>query len=96
MMNNKQISILAVECSSKICSVSIGIDGRTIAEYNILRDNSHDKELAELTKKIVADCGLSFDEISAIAISAGPGSLQVLELARALPKDFALTALPSL
>ena len=97
-----KISILAIETSSKLCSVALGIDGILISEYTVYKENSQDKELAELSRKIVFDNGLSFADLSAIAISAGPGSFTGLRIGAGFAKGLCfdgktkLIAIPTL
>lgn len=78
--------ILSIETSSPVCSVAISENDAILAEYSIMKNNAHDKLLAELTKRILNDLELSFDKIDAVAVSAGPGSFTGLRIGAALAK----------
>lgn len=78
--------ILSIETSGNTCGVAISCDNILIAEYNVFKPNSHDKVLAELIKRIVKDCDISFDQLKAIALSSGPGSFTGLRIGTAIAK----------
>ena len=82
------INIAAIESSGSNCSAALMINGELFSEYNIFEKNLHDKFLAEFTKRIISDAGLSPDDISAIAVSSGPGSFTGLRISGAVAKGF--------
>ena len=73
--------ILNIETSSKNCSVSISENGKTIGlkeqDYD---EYSHSKSLHIFINKIFKETNLSAQELSAVAISEGPGSYTGLRI----------------
>lgn len=86
-MKNKEI-ILGIESSGSNCSAALSIDGVLFSEYNIFEKNLHDKYLAEFVKRLINDAGLNAEDISAIAVSSGPGSFTGLRISGAIAKGF--------
>lgn len=67
--------ILAIETATKLCSVAIGKDGVCLA---IREDQSerlaHAEKLNVFAAEVLAEAGLSFDQVDAFAVGIGPGS----------------------
>lgn len=77
----KDIYILNVETSTKNCSVSIGKNGKTIALHELCEANfSHAEKLPEFINKAIADAKITFKDLSAVAVSKGPGSYTGLRI----------------
>lgn len=73
--------ILNIETSTKNCSVSIARDGKTlflkeIAEQNFL----HSEKLHLFIDQILKEAKISYKELSAVALSEGPGSYTGLRI----------------
>jgi tRNA threonylcarbamoyladenosine biosynthesis protein TsaB len=66
--------ILSIESSGATCGVVLAEGANFLAEYSLFGNNLHDKLLAELCRRVLDDCGKSFDQLDAVAVSAGPGS----------------------
>lgn len=75
-----QISILQIETSSNVCSVALAQKGVCIDEYNIVEPNMHATKLTLLIESILKRNGLLFSDLSAIAVSMGPGSYTGLRI----------------
>ena len=73
--------ILNIETSSKNCSVSISKNGKTIGlkEQNY-DEYSHSKSLHVFINEIFKETNLSPQQLSAVAISEGPGSYTGLRI----------------
>ena len=73
--------ILNIETSSKNCSVSISENGKTIGlkEQNY-DEYSHSKSLHVFINEIFKETNLSPEQLSAVAISDGPGSYTGLRI----------------
>ena len=66
--------ILLIETSTDICSVAIS-SGETLLKYNSEKGNkAHAKSIAPMVDCFMKDLGLSINDLSAIAVSEGPGS----------------------
>jgi tRNA threonylcarbamoyladenosine biosynthesis protein TsaB len=73
--------ILNIETATKNCSVSISKDGNLIALKEICEANfSHAEKLHNFIKDILKESNLTFEDLSAIAISKGPGSYTGLRI----------------
>jgi tRNA threonylcarbamoyladenosine biosynthesis protein TsaB len=94
--------ILSIESSDNTCGVALSQRGNIIGEVNYYGKNLHDRLLAGMCKNLLTDFNLQFDNISAIAVSAGPGSFTGLRISAALAKgicfggDIKLIAVPNL
>ena len=73
--------ILNIETSTKNCSVSLAKNGETIA-LKELNDGgySHAEKLHEFIKEVIDTANLSLSNLSAIAVSKGPGSYTGLRI----------------
>ncbi len=100
-MNNK-INILALESAGANCSVALFVNGVLFSDYNIYEKNMHDKYLAEFTRRIISDAGLRINDLSAVAVSEGPGSFTGLRISGSIAKgltfndDIKLISVPTL
>ncbi len=84
----KEGLILSIESSSKICSIAISNNSDLLVEYTISMPNSHDQFLAEFVRRAFQDLQMDTNELSAIAISSGPGSFTGLRIGAAFAKGF--------
>ncbi len=81
--------ILSIETATKICSIALGRDGKTIDFTDILEDEySHSEKLNISILSLLKKNNLSFDEIDAVAISSGPGSYTGLRIGTSSAKGF--------
>jgi tRNA threonylcarbamoyladenosine biosynthesis protein TsaB len=78
--------ILSIETTGQTCGVALSKGEILLSEYTIFVNNLHDKLLAELTFRIINDLQYSFDNLDAIAVSAGPGSFTGLRIGVAFAK----------
>jgi tRNA threonylcarbamoyladenosine biosynthesis protein TsaB len=66
--------ILLIETSTELCSVAIS-KGDSILKYRSeIGNKAHAKSLAPIVESLLNDLGISIKDLSAIAISEGPGS----------------------
>jgi tRNA threonylcarbamoyladenosine biosynthesis protein TsaB len=78
--------ILAIESSGTTCGVCLGIDGKLVGEYSIFGRNLHDKLIAEFIRRLLEDNKLTVNDLSAVAVSAGPGSFTGLRIGASIAK----------
>lgn len=82
--------ILNIETSTKTCSIAIGDNGKLLASKEIRSDQFvHGEKLHLLIKDLFDEQKVRFKQISAIAISAGPGSFTGLRIGVASAKGLA-------
>jgi tRNA threonylcarbamoyladenosine biosynthesis protein TsaB len=73
--------ILNIETATKNCSVSIAKDGKTIVCNEIAEEGySHAERLHVFIEKSLKEAEISFADLSAIAVSQGPGSYTGLRI----------------
>ncbi|PAM91924.1 tRNA (adenosine(37)-N6)-threonylcarbamoyltransferase complex dimerization subunit type 1 TsaB [Flavobacterium sp. IR1] len=73
--------ILNIETSTKNCSVAIAKKGETVLCREIAEEGySHAEKLHVFIEEIMAEAGVSFTELTAIAVGQGPGSYTGLRI----------------
>ena len=73
--------ILNIETATKNCSVALSLNGKTIACKEIAESGySHAEKLHVFIEEILKESNLSFKDLSAIAVSQGPGSYTGLRI----------------
>lgn len=94
--------ILCIETATDICSVSISGDGACLSASELPEGNRHSAGLTNLIRKVCEEAGLHLKDMSAVAISDGPGSYTGLRVGSSTAKaicfalDIPLIAVPSL
>jgi tRNA threonylcarbamoyladenosine biosynthesis protein TsaB len=73
--------ILNIETATKNCSVALAKDGKTILCKEIAEEGySHAERLHVFIEEIIQETGITFQDLSAIAVSQGPGSYTGLRI----------------
>lgn len=88
--------ILAIESSSDLCGIALSIDNELVAEQYLISKNLHDKLLADIIRKLLSDLSLKVADLSAVAISSGPGSFTGLRIGASLTKGICFGNAPKL
>ena len=83
------MKILAIDTSSKICSVTIFEDVTTIIELQNDDEKTHSVKLIPMIDKAFKETNLSLDNIDLLACSLGPGSFTGVRIGIATIKAFA-------
>ena len=79
--------ILNIETSTKVCGVSISKDGKLLDVQESKEGNySHSEKLAPFIEEIMLRNNLKYAQLSAIAISKGPGSYTGLRIGTSTAK----------
>ena len=67
--------VLAIETATKLCSVAVGRAGELLALREDQSDRlSHAEKVNIFAGEVLAEAGISFTDIDAIAVGIGPGS----------------------
>lgn len=75
------IFILNIETATKNCSVSISQDGKTILCKEMAEEGySHAEKLHVFIEECIKESNITFKDLSAIAVSQGPGSYTGLRI----------------
>ena len=73
--------ILNIETATKNCSVALAKDGKTIVTKQIAEEGySHAERLHVFIEEIIKEAGITFQDLSAVAVSQGPGSYTGLRI----------------
>jgi len=73
--------ILNIETATKNCSVSIAKNGETIICKEIAEEGySHAEKLHIFIEEVIAEAGITVQDLSAVAVSQGPGSYTGLRI----------------
>ena len=83
------MKILAVDTSSKICSVAILEDDKLVDEIDLDNGKTHSENLMPITKEILERNNLQLNNIDLIAVSVGPGSFTGIRIGIASIKPIA-------
>lgn len=82
--------LLAIDTATRIMSLALH-DGHTLlAEETWHTANNHTAELAPAIRGLLARCEVTLDDVTALAVSIGPGSFTGLRIGVALAKGLAL------
>lgn len=73
-------SILSIETATSACSVALHIDGKLIFDLNKLQEKSHSEYMMQMAQDVLKASKIEPDELSAVAISGGPGSYTGLRI----------------
>ena len=80
--------ILCIETANAVTSVAISKNGQCFAIKEALEPNKAADKLHLLIAELLVATGLSFSDLRAVAISAGPGSYTGLRIAAAAAKGY--------
>lgn len=72
--------ILNMETGTDVCSVALARDGKLLSLRESLEGRDHAKRLAVFADEILRESGTGADELSAVAVSKGPGSYTGLRI----------------
>lgn len=84
-------TLLSLETSTDVCSVAIHQNGELLSHQVHNVQKSHSSLLPQIALDICQEAGLKLDEMSAIAVSEGPGSYTGLRIGVSTAKGFAYT-----
>lgn len=72
--------ILSIETATTVCSVALHSNGQLVGTQTLHIEKSHSGLLAPLIESLVRYCGYTLSELTAIAVSEGPGSYTGLRI----------------
>lgn len=82
------MKILAIDTSSKICSVSVLEDKDVIIEKHIEDTKTHSEKLMPMIDEILKDCNLQLKDFDLFACGIGPGSFTGVRIGVSTIKAF--------
>ncbi|HLT71437.1 MAG TPA: tRNA (adenosine(37)-N6)-threonylcarbamoyltransferase complex dimerization subunit type 1 TsaB [Cyclobacteriaceae bacterium] len=78
--------ILSLETSTNVCSVALHADGKLKYTAEVHEDQAHAAKLAVLIDQLFHASGIEPNQVSGVAVSAGPGSYTGLRIGTATAK----------
>lgn len=78
--------ILSLETSAKVCSVAIHREDKLVATLEVHIEQSHASKLAVSIDEVKRLAGVQLNQLSAVAISSGPGSYTGLRIGTSTAK----------
>ena len=81
--------ILAFETSAKAASAALLEDGRLLGESYQNTGLTHSQTLLVMAEHLLAQCGKTVAQVTAVAVAAGPGSFTGVRIGVAAAKGFA-------
>ena len=72
--------ILQIETATTVCSVALAKDGVVLAYRQIDERNIHAEIITIFINELIAEAGIQYQSIDAIAVSSGPGSYTGLRI----------------
>ncbi len=80
------IRTLSIETSTEVCSVAVHEEGQLLAYAESRRQKSHSSLLVPMVDQLLANSKIQKTELSAIAVSKGPGSYTGLRIGTSTAK----------
>jgi tRNA threonylcarbamoyladenosine biosynthesis protein TsaB len=84
--------VLSVDTSTPVGSVALTKKEEVLAEYILRVAHTHARHVLVLIERMLADCGVSFETLDALAVTVGPGSFTGLRIGMATVKGLAYAA----
>lgn len=72
--------IINIETTTKVCSVSLGIDGILKSSRENINGNSHSELITTFIQEIIEEAKITLQDVDAVAVSKGPGSYTGLRI----------------
>ncbi len=85
-LNKESKYILLIETATSICSVGLAENGKIVSVMESETPNSHSAKLNILIDNLIKDYGIQYSDLSAIALSGGPGSYTGLRIGASTAK----------
>ncbi len=76
----ESVYILSVDTATEVCSVAVSRNGVTVACKELSGENAHSQILLPYINDIMGQVGIDKSELSAVAVSEGPGSYTGLRI----------------
>lgn len=73
-------SILCIETATNLCSVALGVNKELLTYKESFDKNTHSESLTIFINDVLSDAGVTFSDLDAIAVGAGPGSYTGLRI----------------
>jgi tRNA threonylcarbamoyladenosine biosynthesis protein TsaB len=78
--------ILSMDTSTTVCSVALHGDGQLVGQSSLYFEKSHSGQLGPMIEQLVRAADLELRQLSAVALSSGPGSYTGLRIGTSMAK----------
>ncbi|MBD1398507.1 tRNA (adenosine(37)-N6)-threonylcarbamoyltransferase complex dimerization subunit type 1 TsaB [Pontibacter sp. JH31] len=78
--------LLALETSSTVCSVALYNGADLLGASELQIEKSHSSHITVMISQLIENCGLELKQLSAVAVSGGPGSYTGLRIGSSTAK----------
>lgn len=85
------MKILAIDAATEACSVALFLDGKVTSKFE-LAPQQHSQMLLPMVDQILAESGITLNELDAIAYGQGPGSFTGVRIGVAITQGLAFAA----
>lgn len=83
-------ALLAIDCSAAACSVAVRDGATVLAAVHTAMERGHAEALMPMVAAVLADSGLDWERLGAIAATIGPGSFTGVRIGLAAARGIAL------
>ncbi len=91
-MSERLTALIAFDCSGASCSAAVLVDGRIAAERFAAMERGQAEALLPMIRETMAETGMDWRRIDAIATTVGPGSFTGVRLGLSAARGLALAA----
>ncbi len=84
--------VLGIDSSSSSCSAAVWRDGAVLAQHARRMERGHAEALVPMIERVMAEGGLPYSALAAVAATAGPGAFTGLRIGLAAARGIALAA----
>ena len=91
-MSERLAALIAFDCSGASCSAAVLVDGRIAAERFAAMERGQAEALLPMIQDTMAEAGMDWARIDAIATTVGPGSFTGVRLGLSAARGLALAA----
>lgn len=78
--------LLSIETSTPVCSIALHQDGELVISQDIQGEKSHSEQLTIMIEKLLKEKELTYQNLSGVVVSSGPGSYTGLRIGTSTAK----------